>query len=492
MTKKIIFRADGNATTGLGHLYRLFALVEMYKKDYDFVFNTKKTSILNIIPSAYKTKLIPESISIEQEPGWLVSLFNYNVYIIIADGYQFISTYQRQIKEKGFKLIYIDDLAKEHMFADVVINHSPHAQENHFSKERYTKLALGTKYALLRPLFLKEAKQNKTIQTIDSAFVCFGGADSLNLTQKAVEAILQIPNFKKIHVVLGGAYCHKEIFNFEETYSNKLTIYRNLTEDELIKVMKKCNFAVAPASTILYELSCIKMPVLSGYYVENQKNIYRVLAEKKAIIDGGDFSNYTILDFKQKIKSILQHNNLDLFSANQHELFNGNSKTHFLRLLNKLNISFRKAIAKDVTTVFNWSNDELVRKNSYNSNPIEFEDHKKWFSKKIINKNTLFLIALINNNPAGIVRFDIKKEHSVVGILISKSYRGQKLAREFLIESSKTYFKKHKVPILAYIKKENKASVKVFENSGYTYFKDEMIKEISSFVYKLEKNHVKG
>ena len=127
MTKKIIFRADGNATTGLGHLYRLFALVEMYKKDYDFVFITKKTSILNIIPSAYKTKLIPESISIEQEPGWLVSLFNYNEYIIIADGYQFISTYQRQIKEKGFKLIYIDALAKEQMFADVVINHSPHA-----------------------------------------------------------------------------------------------------------------------------------------------------------------------------------------------------------------------------------------------------------------------------------------------------------------------------------------------------------------------------
>ena len=88
----------------------------MYKKDYDFVFYHKKNFNSNdIIPSAYKTKLIPESISIEQEPGWLVSLFNYNEYIIIADGYQFISTYQRQIKEKGFKLIYIDDLAKEHM-----------------------------------------------------------------------------------------------------------------------------------------------------------------------------------------------------------------------------------------------------------------------------------------------------------------------------------------------------------------------------------------
>ena len=336
MTKKIIFRADGNATTGLGHLYRLFALVEMYKNDYDFIFVTKKTSILNIIPSAYKIKLIPESISIEQEPDWLVSLFNSNEYIIIADGYQFISTYQRQIKEKGFKLICIDDLAKEHMFADIVVNHSPHSQENHFSKERYTKLALGTKYALLRPLFLKEAKQNKSIQTIDSAFVCFGGADSLNLTQKAVEAILQIPNFKKIHVVLGGAYSHKEIFNFEETYSNKLTIYRNLTENELIKVMKKCNFAVAPASTILYELSCVKMPILSGFYVDNQKLIYKGFLNNEAIYKGGNMKNFQTSDFVNNIIEILEGQTYNHQIQAQKDLFDAEIALRYLSLIKEI------------------------------------------------------------------------------------------------------------------------------------------------------------
>ena len=420
---------------------RLFALVEMCKIDYEFIFITKKTSTLNSIPSTYKIKLIPEYISIEEEPDWLASLFDSSDYIIVADGYQFLSTYQKNIKEKGFKLIYIDDLAKEHMYADVVVNHSPYAHESHFSKESYTKLALGTKYALLRPLFLDEAKQNKSIQIIDSAFVCFGGVDSLNLTQKAVEAALKSPNFKQIHVVLGGAYAHEEIFNLEEKHSDKITIYQNIPEDQLISVMKKCNFAIAPASTILYELLCVKMPVLSGFYVENQKNIYKGLVEKKVIIDGGDFSNYTVLDFEGKINPILQCNNIDLFLSNQHKLFNGNSKIQFLGLLNQRNISFRKAKPKDITTVFNWSNDELVRKNSYNSKRIEFEDHRKWFSNKITNKNTLFLIALINNNPAGMVRFDIKREHSAVGILISKSYRGQKLASEFLTESSKTYFK---------------------------------------------------
>ena len=46
------------------------------------------------------------------------------------------------------------------------------------------------------------------------------------------------------------------------------------------------------------------------------------------------------------------------------------------------------------------------------------------------------------------------------------------------------------MPILAYIKKENKASTKAFENANYTYFKDENVKGSTSFVYKLEKQDV--
>jgi UDP-2,4-diacetamido-2,4,6-trideoxy-beta-L-altropyranose hydrolase len=336
MTRKIIFRADGNATTGLGHLYRIFALVEMCKIDYEFIFITKQSSTLSSIPRSYNTKLIPESISIEQEPDWLASLFDSSLYFIVADGYQFSSTYQKKIKEKGFKLIYIDDLAKEHMYADVVVNHSPFAQESHFSKELYTKLALGTKYALLRPLFLDEAKQNKSIQIIDIAFVCFGGVDSLNLTQKAIEAILKIPNFKQIHVVLGGAYPHEGIFVLEKKYSNKITIHQNLPEIELINVMKQCNFAIAPASTILYELLCVKMPVLSGFYVENQKNIYKGFLNNEAIYKGGNMKNFQTSDFINNIIEILEGQTYNQQMQVQMDLFDAEIALRHLSLIKEI------------------------------------------------------------------------------------------------------------------------------------------------------------
>ena len=147
MKVKILFRADGNSTTGLGHLYRLFSLVEVVKDTLEFVFLTHATSTDLVIPDTYTKKIIPESINIEDEPEWLTSTFSSKEYIIIADGYQFTSSYQKQIKEKGFKLIYIDDLAKEHMYADVVVNHAPYKVEPHYKKEPYTKVAVGTQSA---------------------------------------------------------------------------------------------------------------------------------------------------------------------------------------------------------------------------------------------------------------------------------------------------------------------------------------------------------
>lgn len=336
MRKKILFRADGDQVIGLGHLYRLFAMVEMLKGEYDFGFVTKKSSTVSVFPEKYGISLIPDDISLEQEPDWLSKKFSPANHIIIADGYQFVSGYQKHIKKLGYKLVYIDDLAKEHMFADVVVNHSPYIQEKHFKKEAYTTLALGTQYALLRPLFLKEAKKNKTIKLIDRAFVCFGGADPYNLTLKAVQALLQTPNFERIHVVLGGAYKHQEIFDLAEKYSEKIKTYRNLSEENLIKTMQQCNFAIASASTILYELCCIKMPIFSGFYVDNQALIYKGFLNHKAIYKGENIKDHKVSDFANKIETIIKENNFSHQIEAQKTLFDDKIASRHLNLIKNL------------------------------------------------------------------------------------------------------------------------------------------------------------
>jgi UDP-2,4-diacetamido-2,4,6-trideoxy-beta-L-altropyranose hydrolase len=489
MVKKIILRADGDSEIGLGHLYRILAIAEFYKEEYELTILTKESSITSIIPEEFNKVLIPIKIKIKDEPKWIFERFSSIKNILIIDGYQFLEFYQRSIKKLGFTFIYIDDLAEEFMCADVVVNHSPYFTEIDFKSEDYTRFALGLSYSMLRPSFNNSAKKEKKKEVIHSAFICFGGADPNNLSFSAAKALLNIGLFKNINIVLGEANEHLEIYKLESENSS-INLYKNLDEIKLCKLMESCQIAIVPSSTILYEVCSVKMPVLSGYYVPNQEYIYKSFYSKGMIIPGGDFSEYSVLNFEEKINYFLQNNKSDFYISNQNEFFKGFSKLNFLSLLNKLNISFRAIKGDDALMVYQWSNEYLVRINSFNSSPIKFNSHKKWFDSKIDNVNVLFLLALVNNNSAGVVRYEIEDRKAVVGIMVSEKYRGQKLASEFLRESSKLYFKKYDLPIFAYIKKENIASIKSFEKANYIYVKEEMILESISFVYKLEKKYV--
>jgi len=336
MAKKIIFRADGNAENGLGHLYRLFSLVEILKDHYDFVYITKEDTEHSVIPKNYNLRIIPNYIRISEEALWLSKIYSAENHIVIADGYQFTSNYQKDIKSKGYTLIYIDDLVSEYMYADVVINHSPNINQSDYNCEAYTDFALGTSYALLRPVFLNLAKQNRNVKKIDTAFVCFGGTDTFDLTFKATRALLGMNHFGKINVVLGASYQHKEIYNLKEASSDKLEIHKDLSAEALAKVMQQCHFAISPASTILYELACVKMPILSGFYVNNQKLIYQGFSSRDAIFKGGNMINYQESDFRELINSIYNQGQYEEQIKAQQIMFDNQIASRHLKIIEKL------------------------------------------------------------------------------------------------------------------------------------------------------------
>ena len=489
MAKKILCRADGNSSTGLGHLYRMFALYEVYKDHFDVTYITREDSTLGVIPEEYNQVVIPKEITIEEEPFWLAQQYNTKHTVVIADGYQFVSNYQKAIKQQGFDLIIVDDLTTEYMYADIVVNHSPHCTPKDFNAEKYTQFALGTDYAMLRPAFNNAAKSTRQIEQIENVFICFGGSDMYNLSLRAAKAMLNIEAVKEIHVVLGGAYEHEEIFELQKA-CNHLNLYQNLDELTLYELMNSCQLAIAPSSTILYELCSVKMPVLSGFYVENQRNIYKALSHKDIVIGGGDFSEYTSEDFEKHINTILKDKAIAPYLERQQEFFDGKNTVRFLALTNTFNLTFKKADASHLMMVYEWSNDPLVRENSYYSEPIKLDNHKEWYKKKIDDPNTLFLIAYYDEQPAGVIRYELSEDHSVVGILVSNAFRGKRLAASMLSLSARKYFELYQLPILAYIKTTNNASVKAFVNAGYNFHKKTEVNAIESVVYKLIKEDV--
>jgi RimJ/RimL family protein N-acetyltransferase len=152
-----------------------------------------------------------------------------------------------------------------------------------------------------------------------------------------------------------------------------------------------------------------------------------------------------------------------------------------------MKISFRKAILEDADLYYNWANDFLVRANSFNSNPINYDNHVKWFSNKLLSDTTRFYLFTNELNiPVGQVRIEATSPETIIGISVDKDFRGLGLSTEMLIQSTQDYLKKQpKSIIVAYIKIENTLSYKSFLNAG---FKQEAILKIEGAQsYKLIK-----
>lgn len=170
MTKrKIFFRADAGAQIGYGHFIRTLALADMLRDDFDCTFLTQS-------PSEYQQKEVEKVCPLVALPSDDSKFEKFidclkGEEIIVLDNYFYTSEYQKQIKEKGCKLVCIDDMHDKHYYADVVINHGL-TDENLFDVEPYTRLCLGFDYALLRRPFIQVSN---TVKLPNSWFISFGG-----------------------------------------------------------------------------------------------------------------------------------------------------------------------------------------------------------------------------------------------------------------------------------------------------------------------------
>jgi len=150
-------------------------------------------------------------------------------------------------------------------------------------------------------------------------------------------------------------------------------------------------------------------------------------------------------------------------------------------------IKIIEATDSDTKLIFNWSNDPLVRAQSFYSNAIEFENHENWFKEKLQNDNSLLLINKFGENNIGLVRFELENDKCTVGILIDEKFRGKGFSSIMLINSSIYYFNRFSTPIFAHIKESNTASIRSFEKAGYSFFNKIEVNGFNTLVYKLEK-----
>lgn len=310
-TGVLLVRVDGSVRIGSGHVMRCLALAQAWQERGGQVLFALGVSVPSL-----EDRLRTESMEVinleldekslggpEDARRLLVLAKEHHTAWVVLDGYHFGPKYQRAIKEAGFKLLVVDDMAHhEHYYADIVLNQNLHAKDLRYSCEPYTRLLLGTKYVLLRREFWKWRGWKREIPEVArKALVTLGGADPDNVTLKVIHALQQVDvDGLEAVVVAGGMNPHLEELR-RATQASRIPVRFKSNVSNMAELMAWADVAVATGGSTCWELAFMGVPSLLLVLAENQRRIAEEIGRVGAAVNLGW---HTDLSFAEIVEAL--------------------------------------------------------------------------------------------------------------------------------------------------------------------------------------------
>ncbi|UOQ48297.1 bifunctional UDP-2,4-diacetamido-2,4,6-trideoxy-beta-L-altropyranose hydrolase/GNAT family N-acetyltransferase [Gracilibacillus caseinilyticus] len=465
---RVLIFTEAGSKIGLGHIIRCLSLYrEITARNIDVQLIIEGDIDYNEILKDVQFNVI----------NWyshehLNNIIQPNDYCIIDSYIASRETYI-VISKLAKKCLYIDDYYRINYPEGMVITPSLISKE--FKDKGYTHYISGPNVICLRESFLnnepKEIRRN-----VSNILITLGGSNLSSLLSNIVDLLCNRYSAITFHVV-GNLKSHL----INKPYTN-LKIYNNLTADRMKNLMITADFAITGAGQTVFELIATGTPFIPVQIAENQKNSVKNLIDLKLCNQYLNHDEENLLD--KLLISFEENLKYDVRKISHEKLINIidlNSVRNIVNylLLNDEMISqykIRKAVDLDIFNVYNLSNDPIVRYFSLNQQEISWKEHVHWYEKVLTKTNLLFYI--IENNKSeffGQIRFEIDKDFATISISLTDNCRGKGLSLSFVFESIKKMRKECPTvtKIVAYIKKDNEASKKVFERAGFNFVNKE-------------------
>jgi deoxyribonuclease IV len=128
----------------------------------------------------------------------------------------------------------------------------------------------------------------------------------------------------------------------------------------------------------------------------------------------------------------------------------------------------REATQKDSSDLFKWRNDKESRKASFNEEIISWENHRRWFKKAQKDESKIIYIASLDGDKIGTIRFEFKNNFFEISVIVNPKFRNKSYGASIISQAISKFIQTHKgSKILAQVKKDNLASIKVFQRAGF-------------------------
>lgn len=473
----MIVRADASSAIGAGHIMRCAALAQAWQDSGGkavFLSGCESGNLQKrILEEGFDFIDMEKSHPHHSDLETTLDVLKYTgADWLVLDGYRFDGTYQKSIRNEGHKLLVIDDMNHLPSYhADILLNQNLHAPSLDYLCDRDTTTLLGPRHVMLRREFLQFRDRKRDIPgKAARVLVTMGGADPENATLRAVRALNSLNDRElEARVVAGPANPNIESIKSELALSNfsveLLSNAKNMPE-----LMHWADLAVSAGGGACWELCFSGTPFLVLVLAENQRSVGEALNETGAAECLGRHDEVSEKSLEKFLRKVIgDRNKRKRMAERGKKLIDGKGAERVVRHMRVGRMRLRRADQSDCELLWKWANDPLTRSMSFNSNYIDWDEHKTWFATKLSDAKCLFYMALTESGePFGQIRFDIDGDFGVVSINLSPEFRSFGIGAKVTKSACDTFIRDSGTKkIRALIKDANPASLRCFEKAGF-------------------------
>lgn len=317
---KVVIRADASIQIGTGHVMRCLTLAEGLKDkstQVEFICREHEGNMIDYIENrGFQVHAIPvlqkdtgkplpskrEVKNILEHRDWLGSTQEQDAEIchlilnklvtdwLIVDHYSLDWVWQMRLHDSFQKLMVIDDLADRNHVCDLLLDQTYGRDANDYKSlvpSRCQVLA-GSKYALLRPEFLKwreyslRRRENPDFKKI---LITMGGVDKQNITEMVLEELknCDLPAEMEVIIVMGVTSPYIESVK-QKIKSLPFTAEIKSNVTNMAELMANSDVAIGASGATTWERCCLGLPSIQITVAQNQTVIADYISKAGAAL----------------------------------------------------------------------------------------------------------------------------------------------------------------------------------------------------------------
>lgn len=437
---RILFRCDASLSIGSGHVIRCRTLArELQQLGAEILFLCRRQpgDLIALLEKDFRVLPLPEQTltvcdglrdrdlysawlgcsQSQDADDCLMALSSGgvgNIDWLVVDHYGLDSIWHSHVLKSfagstNFKTLVIDDLADRPHQADLLLD------QNFFSTamdDRYRDLIpsgciqlLGPHYALLGPEYPQFRTLVPVRKELKRVLVFFGGADSDNLTGRALQALTD-PALAhlSVDVVLGHQSLHRQVVQELVDQRQFTTLHSSLPT--LAALIARADLAIGGGGATTWERACLRLPSLVVAVAANQLPFAQALADVGHHYLFGQSANVTVEYIRSVLLSLLDKFPPEFSTSYVTDGFGASRVASTMLGYEATSIDLRSASSGDKDLLLYWHNNLKLDPHISGSELVDMPINNELNIVDFDDPNQICLIVTAPNHcPIGYVKF---------------------------------------------------------------------------------------